>query len=185
MSTHNVNRRKMLRIIHIYLLVLCHFHRSKHLVHVNSQLQFANTKPTSHYYLNYSHIINQNLCEGTLRNFDLIKNYFTFTSLYTTTHRQILVPIEYIQCVEGGATNCMYGHTFNLLYRDWIADKTANRELELEETQILNHLLEMQPHCNPDLYPRPPAACLARETEFSEFFRGPENLAQNVEFEFR
>ena len=47
----------------------------------------------------------------------------------------------------------MYGHTFNLLNRDWMADKLVNREPTPEETQILNHLFALQPHCNTDLYP--------------------------------
>ena len=46
---------------------------------------------------------------------------------------------------------CIKGHTFNLLYRDWIAEKLTNREPSQEEKEILNHLLAMQPHCNADL----------------------------------
>ena len=40
----------------------------------------------------------------------------------------------------------MYGHTFNLLYRDWIVDKLANREPLPEETRIFNQLLALQPY---------------------------------------
>ena len=103
--------------------------------------------------MNYSYVIQPNFCEGTLRNFDPIKNYFIFSPFYAQTNRPILVPIEYLRCVEGGATKCTHGHTFNLLYRDRIADHLDNREPSQEETQILKHLLAMQPHCNVNLVP--------------------------------
>ena len=79
---------------------------------------------------------------------------------------------------------CMYGHTFHLLYRDWTVDKLANREPIPEETQILNHLVALQPHCNSDLYPRSLATCLARDKGFLEIFRDPDNWAPDFEFEF-
>ena len=31
-------------------------------------------------------------------------------------------------CVEGGFTKCMYGHSFNLLYRFWIEDESVIKE---------------------------------------------------------
>ena len=135
--------------------------------------------------MNYSYIIQTNCCEDTLRNFDPIKNYFIFSPLYAKTNRLLLVAIKYLQCVEGGATKCTYGHTFNLLYRDWKADKLENRQPPQEELQIFNHLLALQPHCNTDLYPRALAACLARDPEFLAFFRGPDNRAPDFAFEYR
>ena len=53
-----------------------------------------------------------------------------------------------------------------------------------EETQILNHLFALQPHCIVDLYPRALAACLAWDQEFFEFFKDPANRALDFEFEF-
>ena len=110
---------------------------------MNSRLQYANTKLASPYYMNYSYIIQPNYCEGTLRNFDPIKVYFLFCPLYAKTNRPILVPIEYLQCGEGGATKCAYGHTFNRLYSDWMLDKLDNRQPSQEETQIFNQLLAL------------------------------------------
>ena len=60
--------------------------------------------------MNYSYIIQPHFCEGTLRNFEPTKNYFLFSPLYAKTNRSILVPIEYLQFIEGGATQCMRGH---------------------------------------------------------------------------
>ena len=136
------------------------------------------TQSSRHLIILFSYIIQPNFCEETLRNFDPIKNSFIFSPLYAKTNRLILLPIEYLQCVEGGATKCTHGHTFNLLYRDWIADILDNREPSQEETQILNHLLAMQPHCNVDLYPRALAACLARDQDFQAFFRDSDNRAR-------
>ena len=175
----------MLRMMHNYLFVQHHFQHTNPIIRMNSCLQYANTKLTSLYYMNHSYIIQSNYCEGTLRNFDPIKNYFTFFPLYAKTNRPINVPIEYLQCVEGGATNCAYGHTFNLLYRDWIANKLDNRQPSQQETQIFSHLLALQSHCNADLYPRAFAACLARDAEFLAFFRDPNNRAPEFEFEYR
>ena len=39
----------------------------------------------------------------------------------------------------------MHGHAFNVLFRDWTADKLANREPSAKEQQILNQLMTMQP----------------------------------------
>ena len=117
-TTKKVNQVKMLHTVHNYLFVQHHFHRTNTLIHMNSRLQYANTKLTSPYCMNYSYIIQPNYCEGTLRYFDPIMNYFRFSPLYAKTNHPILVPIEYLQCVEGGATKCMHCHTFNLLYRD-------------------------------------------------------------------
>ena len=78
--------------------------------------------------MNYSYITQPNYCEGTLRNFDPINNYFVFSPLYAKANRPILVPIEYLQCVEGGATKWNHDHIFNLLYRDWMEDKLDNRK---------------------------------------------------------
>ena len=55
--------------------------------------------------MNYSYIIQPNYCERTLRNLDPIKNYFLFSLLYAQTNRPILVPLEYLQFVDGGARN--------------------------------------------------------------------------------
>ena len=109
----------------------------------------------------------------------------TISPLYAKTIRPILVPIEYLQCVEGSATKCAYRHTLNLLYRDWMADKLDNRQPSPEETQIFNHPLALQPHCNADLYPRALAACLARDPEFLAFFRDPDNRTPDFDFEYR
>ena len=79
---------------------------------------------------------------------------------------------------------CMYGSTFNLLYRDWITDKLDIRETSAEETQqILYHLLALRSHCNIDLFPRAFAACLARDQEFLDFFRDRDNRAPDFGFE--
>ena len=131
----------MVHTIHNYLFVQHHFHRTNPLIHINSRLQYANTKLTSPYYMNYSYIIQTNFCEGTLRNFDPLKNYFLFSTLYAKTNRPILVQIEYLQCVERGATKFMHGHTFNLSYSDWMADKLENRQPSQEETQSSNIFL--------------------------------------------
>ena len=56
-----------------------------------------------------------------------------------------------------------------------MADKLDNRQPSQEETQIFNHLLALQPHCNAHLYPRAFAACLTRDPEFLAFFRDPDN----------
>ena len=152
---------------------------------MNSRLQYANTKLTSPYYMNYSYIIQPNYCEGTLRNFDPIKNYFIFSPLYAKTNHPILVPIDYLHCVERSATKCSYGHTFNLLFRDWMADKLENSQPSQEELQIFNHLLVLQPHCNADMYPRALAACLTHDLEFLAFFRELDNRAPDFEFEYR
>ena len=96
-----------------------------------------------------------------------------------------------LQCVEGDSTKCMYGNTFNLLYRDRIADKLDNREPSAEETQILNHLHALQLHCvapprvATDLFPRALAACLTQDKEFLEIFRDPYNRAPDFDLKFR
>ena len=133
-------------------------HRTNPLIHRNSPFQYTNTKLTSLYYMNYSYIIQPNYCKGTLCNFDPIKNYFLFSPLYAKINCALFVPIEYLQCVEGGATKCMYGNTFNLLSRDWITDKLDNREPSAEETQILNHLLAL-PSSTLQLRPLPSCPC--------------------------
>ena len=150
-TTQKVNRVKMLHTMHNYLFVQDHFQHTNPIINMNSRLQYANTKLTSPYYMNYSYIIQPSYCEGTLRNFVPIKNYFIFSPLYAKTNRPILVPIKYLQCVEGGATKCAYGHTFNLLHRDRMVDKLDNWQSSQDETQIFNHHLALQPHCNVDL----------------------------------
>ena len=127
-TIHKVNRVKMLHTMHYYLIVQHHFQHTNPIIHMNSRLQYANTNLTLPYYMYYSYIIQANYCESTLRKFDPIKNYFIFSPLYAKKNRPILVPIKYLQCVEGGATKCTYGHTFNLLYRDWMAYKLDNRQ---------------------------------------------------------
>ena len=127
-QTYKVNRVKLLHTVHNYLFIQQHFHRTNLLIHIKSRLQYANTKLTSPYYMNYSYKLQSNYCEVTLRNFDPIKNLFFFSPLYANTKRPILVPIEYLQCVEKGATKCTHGNTFNLLYRDWMANKLDNQQ---------------------------------------------------------
>ena len=151
---------------------------------MNFCLQHRNTRLTAPYYLNYSYKINPIFSEGTLRNFNPMQNYFLFLPLCAKTNRLMIVPIEYLQCLVGGVPNCMYGHTFNLLYRVWMVDKLADREPTPVETQILNQLLSLQPHCNVNLYLRALADCLARDKEFLEFYSDPENWAPDIEFEF-
>ena len=182
---HKVNRVKMFHTVHNNLFVQHHFHRTNPLNHINSRLLYANTKLTSPYYLNFSYIIQSNFCEGTLCNFDPIKNYFLFSPLYSKTNQPFLIAIEYLQCIEGRGRKCLHGHTFNLLYRDWMADKLDNRKPSQEETQIFKHLLALQPHCNVDHYPQALAACFARDTEFLEFFRNPDSRAPDFQFEYR
>ena len=80
-TTHKVNRVKMLHTMHNYLFVQHHFQNTNPIIHINSRLQYANTKLTSPYYMNYSYIIQPNYSEGTLRNFDPIKNYINFSLL--------------------------------------------------------------------------------------------------------
>ena len=75
-QTQKVIRTKMLHTIHNYLFVQHRFHRTNPLVHMNSRLQYANAELTSPYYMNYSYIIDSNYCEGTLRNFVPIMNFF-------------------------------------------------------------------------------------------------------------
>ena len=175
----------MLHTIRNYLFVQHHFHRTNPLIHMNSRLQYAKTKLTSPCFMNCSYRIQLTYCKSTLRNFDPIINYFLFLPLYAKTNHPILVQIEYLQYVEGGATKCMYGHTFNLLYRDWMTDKLDDREPSAEEKQTLKHLLALQPHCNVDLFPHALATCLARNQEYLEFFRDADNRAPDFEFEYR
>ena len=165
-TTRKMNRVKMLHTMHNHLFVQHQFLHTNPIIHMNFRLQYASTKLTSPYYINYSYIIQTNYSEGTLRNFDPIKNCFIFPPLYTKTNRPILVPIEYLQCVEGGATNCTYGHTFNLLYTDWMVVKLENRQPSQEDQQIFSHLLALQPQCN-------------------TFLRDPDNQAPDFEFEYR
>ena len=184
-TNHKVNRVKMLHTMHNYLFVQHHFQHTNPLIHHNSRLQYANTKLTSPYYLNYSYIIQPEFCDGTLRNFDPIKNYFLFSPLYGKTNRPILVPIEYLRCVEGGATKVTHGHPFNLLYRDWMCHRLQQHTPSDEETRILNHLLAIQPHCHSDLFPKVLAAFLAQDSGFLHFFRDPDNAGPEFEFEYR
>ena len=190
-NTPKVNRVKMLHTMHNYLFVQHHFQYTNPIIHMNSRLQYANTKLTSPYYMNYSYIIQSNYCEGTLRNFGPVKTYFLFSPLYAKNNRPILVPIDYLQCVESGATKCAYGHTFNLLYRDWMANKLENRQPSQEEEQIFNHLLVLQSQSKSDLYPCALADCLVRQlSSYSGFqtivfFRVPDNRAPDFEFEDR
>ena len=148
---------------------------------MRSRLQYANTKLYSPIYMNYSYVINSTYCEGLLRNFGPIKNYFLFSPPYAKTNCPLLVPIEHLQWIEGGATKCKNAHTFNLLYKDLMLHKLPS----LEETQILNHLLVLQPHCNVDLYPRALDACLAGHREFLKLFRDPADYrAPDFEIKF-
>ena len=78
-TTHKVNRVKMLHTMQNYLFVQHHFQHTNPLIHTISRLQYANTKLTPPYYMNYSYVIKLNFSEGTLRNFDPIKNYFIFS----------------------------------------------------------------------------------------------------------
>ena len=66
-TTHKVNRMKMLHTMRNYLFVQHHLQQTNPIFHMNSRLQYANTKLTSPYYMNYSYIIQPNYCEGTLR----------------------------------------------------------------------------------------------------------------------
>ena len=184
-NTHKVNRVKMVHTMHNYLFVPHHFQHSNPIKYMNSHPQYAYTKLTSPYYMNYSYIIQPKYCEGTLRSFDPIKNYFIFSPLYAKTNRPILVLIEYLQCVKGDATKCTNGLTFNILYRDRMADKLENCQPSQQELQIFNHLLALQPHCNTDLYHRALVACLARDPVFLALCRDPENRAPDFEFEYR
>ena len=174
-TTHKLNRVKMLHTKHNYLFVQHHYQYTNPIIHINTRLRYANTKLTSPYYMNYSYIIQPNYCGGTLRNFDPINNYFIFSPLYAKINSLTLVSIEYLQCVEGGATKCTHCQTFKLLYRDWMVGNLDNREPSQEETQIFNHFLALQPHCNLDFYPRALAAGLARDLDSLAFFRDPEN----------
>ena len=46
-QTHKVSRVKMLHTIHNFLFVQHHFHRTNPLIHMNSRVQYANTKLAS------------------------------------------------------------------------------------------------------------------------------------------
>ena len=46
-------------------------------------------------------------------------------------------------------------------YRDWMNEKLNNHQPSQDEILIFHHLLDMQSHCNADLYPKVLAACLA------------------------
>ena len=83
-------------------------------------------------------------------------------------------PIEYIQCLERGATECMRGPTFNLLYLDSIVDNLANSEPTPEELNLRPYSGDEAPLQN-WLVPPAFAACHARDKEFLEFFRDPNN----------
>ena len=76
--------------------------------------------------MSYSYIIQPNYCEGTLRNFDPIKSYFLFSPLYAKTKSPILVPIDYLQFVEGGATKCMHRHSFTSRGTGWRKNFTTD-----------------------------------------------------------
>ena len=74
-TNKKVNRVKMLHTMHHYFFVQHHFQHINPIIHLNSRLQYANTKLTSPYYLNYSYTIHSDFCEATLIIFDPIKNY--------------------------------------------------------------------------------------------------------------
>ena len=117
---------------------------------------------------------------------NLMRSKNTLSSLPSMQTRiDCIVMIEYMQCVEWGATKCAYGHTFNLLYSDWMVNKLDNREPSQEEKQTFNHFLRLQPHCNGDLYPRALAACFPRDPEFLAFFRDPDNRTSDHQFEYQ
>ena len=115
--------------------------------------------------------------KALFRILDTKKNYFLFSPIYAKTNRPFFVPIEHLQCVEGGATKGVYSNTFNLLYRNWIAEKLNNRKPSAEKTPIFNHPLALQPNCNVDFFPRALASCLEHDQEFLESFGDPENRA--------
>ena len=166
------------------LFVQHHFHRINPTIEMISRLQNANTKLTSTYYMNYIYIIQATYCEGTLRNFDPIKIYFLLLPLYAKTNRPLLVPIKYLKCVEGAVTKCMYVHSFNLLYRDWMTNKLDTQEPSAEETKTQPYsraatIMQRQS------FPCALAACLARDREFLEFFRDPDIWPPGFEFKHR
>ena len=140
------------------------------LIHPSSRLQYVNTKKTSPIEFTRPFIIEPQYCERRLQNFDPPHIRSLSVRLYAATHQLILVPIDYLRGIEGDTTNCTYGHTFNLLCRDWINGKLANREPLQVEKDLLNHLLAMQSHCKVDLQPRALAARLPRDRKFPEFF---------------
>ena len=154
-------------------------------MHISSRFQYKGTKITSPFYFNNSYIINPGFCEGTLRNLVPIKSDLLFIPFYARLHLPTPVPIDYLQFVEGGATNFMNEQTFNVLYSDWIADKLANREPSAKEQQILSQVLAKHPTCNADLYPRALAACLTWDKEYLEFFRHPDNRIPDYNFRLR
>ena len=51
-TAHKINRVKMLHTMHNYLFVQHHFQHTNPIIHMNSRLQYANTKLTSPYYEN-------------------------------------------------------------------------------------------------------------------------------------
>ena len=181
-TTHKVKRVKMLHNMHNYLFVQHHFQHINPIMHMNSRLQHANTKLTYPYYMNYSYIIKPNFCEGTLRNFDPIKNFLSPLRKDEPPHPR---PDRISAMRRRRCHDLCLWHTFNLLYKDWMVNKLDNREPLQEEQQKFNHLLALQPHCNVDLYPRALAACLARDPEFLTFFRDQYNRAPDFQFEYR
>ena len=51
----------------------------------------------------------------------------TTSSLFTSTPGHIgQLSKRSITAISRGATNCIYGHTFNLLYRNWLANKLTD-----------------------------------------------------------
>ena len=86
-TTQKVNRVKMLHTMHNYLFVQHYFQHTNPIINMSSRLQYANTKLTSPYYMNYTYIIQPNYCEGTLLKFYPMKNYISFSPLYDKTNR--------------------------------------------------------------------------------------------------
>ena len=107
-QTQKMNRTKMIHTIDNYLFVQHYFHHASPLMHINLRLTYVNKKIISPYYLNYRYVIDPSYCEGMLRSFDPIKNYYLFIPLFARTHRPIFISIAYLQCIEEYSTKCMY-----------------------------------------------------------------------------
>ena len=131
---------------------------------MNSCLQYANTKLTSPYYINYSYKIQPKYCEGTLRNFDPIKK---------------LLPVLATLCKVQPSNSCS----------DRESSVCRGRSHEVHVWQHFRSPLEGldngQVGKSGTVSRGDTAACLARDQEFLELFRDLDNRAPDFVFEYR
>ena len=97
---------------------------TKSYIHINDQL-------TSTYFLNYGYKIKWDYTNGTLRNFDPIKNYYTFKPK-EAPERPLIVPIEAVEPCEEYHTHHLEGSVTNKAFSNRIQ---FNNELKITETE--------------------------------------------------